>query len=145
MKHSLLPASAATMIFHGSDVLLIRRSEKVNTWPNFWAFPGGKVDDDEFFREAGARECFEEIGVIYQNSHIFSENIVMTRTVQGTKIHHFAAISDYEGVPEIRENKIADLAWFSVDALPDPMVPHHKIALQSHLNQIFYTEFNTAP
>lgn len=47
-----IPASANIICKNGGDVLLIKRSPKTKTWPNFWAFPGGKVDEGEFFTEA---------------------------------------------------------------------------------------------
>lgn len=91
------------------------------------------------------RECQEEIGVIYEPRDIQHEAFVMTKTVQGTKMHHFSLVENYAGTPEIRENKISDLRWFSIDDLPAPMVPHHRLALENMRKNIFYTEFNTAP
>jgi hypothetical protein len=70
----------------------------------------------------------------------------MTRTVTGTKLFYFASISNYENVPEILEpNLIDDMAWFSLDDLPDLLIPHHRIALDAIKSKKSYIEFDVAP
>ena len=61
MSRTLIPAAANLICQHGSHVLLMKRSDRTEMWPNFWAFPGGKVDENELFREAALREAREEI------------------------------------------------------------------------------------
>jgi 8-oxo-dGTP diphosphatase len=81
MSRTLLPTAANLIIRHGSHILLIKRSNTVTVWPNFWAFPGGKVDEKELFREAALREAKEEVGIFAKAADITSEVIVMFRTV----------------------------------------------------------------
>ena len=61
MTRTLLPASANIVCKHGSHILLIKRSKDTDTWPGYWAFPGGKIEDDELFRECAFRELREEV------------------------------------------------------------------------------------
>ncbi len=82
MARTLIPAAANLIIQHGSHILLMKRSDKTEVWPNHWAFPGGKVDDGELFREAALREAREEIGINTTPDSITAETIVMFRTVQ---------------------------------------------------------------
>lgn len=82
MTRVLVPAAANLIVKHGSHVLLMKRSEKTTVWPNFWAFPGGKVNENELFREAALRETQEEIGINGKISDITGETIVMHRSVQ---------------------------------------------------------------
>ena len=79
---SLIPAAAHLVIKHGSHILLLQRSLKCDMWPGFWAFPGGKVENHEFFREAAIRESQEEIGILIQEKSILEETIIMYRTTQ---------------------------------------------------------------
>src|ERR1700674_2732148 len=48
----------------GEEVLLIKRAEREgDPWSGDVAFPGGRVEPgDKSFREAAAREAFEEVG-----------------------------------------------------------------------------------
>lgn len=141
MSIAKIPCASNVICRHGSDILLIKRSSRAKSWPNFWAFPGGKVDDLEFFREAWLRELFEETGLV---GHNFSQElIVMTRANAGTKIYHFGVLDEWEGTPEIREKKLADdMAWFPISDLPELFVPHHRIALENILQWKNYTEID---
>jgi len=146
MSRTLIPAAANVICEHGSHILLIRRSKNADTWPNHWAFPWGKLENDETFRECAIREVREEVGINFTTDDISSESFVMTRTITGTKLFYFANIHNYENVPEILEpNLIDDMAWFSVDNLPDLLIPHHRIGLESLYAWKSYTEFDIAP
>ena len=141
MARTLIPAAACLIIRHGSHVLLQKRSDKVESWPNFWAFPGGKVDDGEMMRHAALREATEEIGIIAHPEHIEAETIVMFQTIQGTKIVYFGLVEQYENAPAIIEPDLAsDLAWFPITELPHPMVPHHITGLSAILARVGYSE-----
>ena len=41
-------------------VLLLKRSEKVDSYPGMYGFPGGKIQDKETSVDAAVRELFEE-------------------------------------------------------------------------------------
>ena len=44
-------------------ILVLKRSPDVEFSPNCWDLPGGKVEDDESFKEAVKREAKEESGL----------------------------------------------------------------------------------
>lgn len=146
MARTLLPASANLICKHGSHVLLIKRGKNIDTWPGYWAFPGGKIEDGELFRECAFRETAEEIGIVTDTQSIQAETIVMNRTVQGTKLIYFGMVEHFTNSPEVLEPElIDDLAWFSIAELPEPMIPHHRIGLEAILSGTGYTEFDVAP
>lgn len=127
MSRVLLPASAHIICEHGDHVLLIKRSMHIDTWPGYWAFPGGKVEDNEFFRECAFRELEEEVGVQSKDMALEGESLVMYKTVQGIKLGYFGRITSWENAPEILEPHLAtDIGWFEKSNLPSPMIPLHK-------------------
>ena len=143
MARTLIPAAANLIIRHGSHVLLQKRSDMVDSWPNFWAFPGGKLDDGELFREAAIRETREEIGIIVRSEYIKQEVMIAHRTITGVKTIYVGQVEIYENSPAILESDLAtDLAWFPVTELPFPMIPVHKAALAAIENGIGYIEID---
>ncbi len=143
MSRILIPAAANLICQHGSHVLLMKRSDKTTVWPNFWAFPGGKVDENELFREAALREAQEEIGITGKSTNIQGETIIMMRSVQWTKVVYFGRIEHYDNAPAIMEADLAtDLAWFPISELPEPMIPHHRSWLEAIMHWVSYTEID---
>ena len=53
--------AAGIMIVCGNSVLLLKRGNG-GDYPNFWAFPGGKLEEGENPEAAAVRETFEETG-----------------------------------------------------------------------------------
>ena len=65
------------------EVYLGLRSKKLRTFPNFWVFPGGKIDEELDDNWKGTekevidtilRELYEEIGLVIGNNNIFEAN-----------------------------------------------------------------------
>lgn len=69
--------AAKYVLWHKGEFLLLRRSNTVRRYPGAWNYPGGKVDPGESFREAGARELFEEAGIL-----------LPTREIEILNFHH---------------------------------------------------------
>ncbi len=52
-------------------------------------------------------------------------------------------LDEWNGMPEILEKNLAtDMAWFPISSLPEPIIPHHKIALEAILQEIPYQEID---
>jgi endoribonuclease LACTB2 len=75
--------SAATVVLQKStgEVLLGKRSSKVNYFPNAWVYPGGKIEtevdpdwigNEEYSKNTAIQELFEEVGIIPTINQTFS-------------------------------------------------------------------------
>jgi 8-oxo-dGTP pyrophosphatase MutT (NUDIX family) len=132
MSRFSLPISASAICRHGSHVLLLRRSKHTESWPLYWGFPGGKVENDEFFRETALRELREEVGVHALSKDIQEEVCVLYRSIQGMKMGYFGQLHTWENAPENLEPRLAaEIGWFDIEHLPSPMIPQHEIALRA--------------
>lgn len=140
-------ASAGHIICrHGSHVLIIRRSIDLDTWPGFWWFPGGKIEDGEFLREWAIRETLEEVWVRIDPVDISHDIFVETRTVQWVKLYYFGVTEDFLNMPEnIEPDKHTDMMWCDMDDLPFPFVPHHLAAIDCLKTKNMYIELDVAP
>ncbi len=92
----------------------------------------GHVEEGESVFAAAAREAGEEVGV---TDVALSPVCAMQRT-NGTglavdeRVDYFFAATAWSGDPRIVEpEKCADLRWFPLDRLPDPVVPHELAVL----------------
>ncbi|HET7357982.1 MAG TPA: NUDIX domain-containing protein [Nocardioidaceae bacterium] len=94
----------------------------------FWAAAAaGHVEEGESVFDAASREATEELGI---NDVRLTPLCAMHRLQPGgapvdQRVDYFFSAGSWVGEPAILEpDKCADLRWFRLDALPDPVVPH---------------------
>ncbi|MGN6577099.1 MAG: NUDIX domain-containing protein [Nocardioides sp.] len=98
----------------------------------------GHVERGESVYAAAAREALEELGI---SGVQLTPVCAMQRTAQDEtghaepideRVDYFFTSSRWAGEPRIVEpEKCADLRWFGLDELPDPVVPHELAVLEA--------------
>lgn len=122
----------------GREVLLQLR-EGTGYMDGHWAAAvAGHVEKGESIYEAASREALEEVGVTGLD---LTAVCAMQRTQRGAageaepideRVDYFFTATSWTGEPRILEpEKCADLRWFPLDELPEPVVPHELIVLQA--------------
>lgn len=143
MTRALIPSAGHIIFLHGSQILLLRRSMTQPNWPWHWCFPGGKVDEDELLREAAIRETLEEVGISVSPDEIIADYVVNARYTNGTRIYYFGVITEWMGQPSnIEEHLHEEAEWFSLNDLPDSIVPHHREAIEAMKHKTYYREYD---
>ncbi len=62
------------IIEDGNDLILIKRTKKINGSPSvYYVLPGGHLDGDETWEEAGIREALEELSVKVEIEEMLTE------------------------------------------------------------------------
>jgi 8-oxo-dGTP diphosphatase len=121
------------LISESNKVLLIQR--KNEPFADFWAFPGGFVDENEDLLDAAIRELEEETGV--RNDDLMQLRAYGTpgRDPRGHVISVvFCGISSQKN--EIKAADDAkDAKWFPIDDLPELAFDHKKI-MQDFVEEI---------
>jgi len=111
-------------------------------WMNgYYTLPSGRVHVGEQPVAAAAREAKEEIDVtIDQKELVFTH--LMHYSGKDEYIYIFFEAQKWQGKPINAEPKVhGNLAWFSLDELPENIVPPVKVALENiELGQI-YSEY----
>lgn len=138
-RFAVIPAAYVVLLRegdHGSEVLLqLRRGTAyMDGW---WACgAAGHVEHGETILEGAAREAREELGI-----EIDPADLSLVATTHRTcvipsgleeRIDLFVRASSWSGEPAIQEaDKAGELRWWPLDALPDKVVPHEWLALES--------------
>jgi len=115
----------------GTEVLLQLR-QNTGYMDGFWAAAAaGHVEQGETAEVAARREALEEIAVDDLDLTFVT---AMQRTAHDLpideRIDFFFTARSWTGDPRIVEPaKCADLRWFPLSALPEPLVPHEAVVL----------------
>jgi 8-oxo-dGTP pyrophosphatase MutT (NUDIX family) len=117
----------------GTEVLLQLRQGTGYMDGHWAAAAAGHVEQGETAYDAAHREALEELGVAGLDLTFVTS---MQRTRGGEpideRIDFFFTARSWTGDPRIVEaDKAADLRWCSLDALPDPVVPHELSVLEA--------------
>ena len=98
----------AIIINEHEEILCALRSENMSL-PNYWEFPGGKVEPNELVEEAIIREIKEELNCVINPLQIFNDTTYEYENVIVNLITICAEIID--GTPTATEHD--ELRWVS--------------------------------
>jgi 8-oxo-dGTP diphosphatase len=129
---------AAYVLLRRGRLALLQLRAGTGYMDGHWATAAaGHVEAGESVFDAAVRETAEEVGVRVAPADLVPAT-VMHRT-GGTgesideRVDFFFECRRWAGEPRIVEPaKAADLRWFDIDGLPDPVVPHERYVL-AHL------------
>ncbi len=133
MRFSLVPA--AYVVLRRGDEVLLQLRQGTGYRDGFWAVAAaGHVVEGESVLEAAARESLEEVGVVIDPADLEPLTAMHRTHANGRavdeRVDFFFACSRWQGEPRrLEPHKCADLRWFAVDALPEPVVPHEHAVL----------------
>ncbi|MGA9345996.1 MAG: NUDIX domain-containing protein [Nocardioidaceae bacterium] len=123
---------AAYVILRRDDQVLLQLREGTGFMDGHWATAAaGHVESGEAVHEAAVREAAEELGVRIDVTDL-EPLCGMHRTGANgrpidERVDWFFACRRWQGEPRVVEpHKTADLRWFALDALPEPVVPHER-------------------
>ncbi len=138
-RFTVVPAAYVFLLREGAGgrEVLLQLRQNTGYMDDMWAAAAaGHVERGETAYAAAHREAGEELGL---DVHDLRFELTMHRTAHDLpideRVDFFFTATTFTGVPQIMEpGKCADLRWFPLDALPDPMVPHEAHAL-AHLGK----------
>lgn len=119
--------------------VLLQLREGTGFMDGHWAAAAaGHVEKGETVYDAASREAAEELGLVAVD---LAPLCAVQRTIRGAdgaaravdeRVDYFLVARAWRGEPRIVEpQKCADLRWFSLAALPDPVVPHERMVLEA--------------
>lgn len=119
--------AAVEVMFHidlekGPEVAMIKRAQNDNDpWSGHYAFPGGKVEENESLREAAKRETKEEIGFLPNDNFYLGEFLRLQLKYKGQHMP-FAISSHASFLKEKMEfdpcpDEVENAFWFPIKTL----------------------------
>ncbi|NEA35118.1 NUDIX domain-containing protein [Streptomyces sp. SID13031] len=126
-RFQVIPA-AYVALRRGDQVLMLLRAN-TGYMDGFWALPAGHVEHGESVLAAAIREVREEVGVEIDPADLVALTAMHRTGGNGLaideRVDFFFTTTRWTGEPRLMEpGKAAGLDWFSLDELPDPVVPH---------------------
>lgn len=130
--------------YNGEHQVLLQLRQNTGLMDNTWDFGAcGHLDEGETLRHAAIRESKEELNIdvdendmdfVYLGSNFMRDKSIYCCT--------YFKVNKFSGDLRVNEpDKCKEIRWFSVDNLPDNMMPMQRFALQNYLKGIHYGEF----
>jgi len=124
-------AAVHILLIKENQILLLRR---YNTGyeDGKYSVLAGHLDGDEDFISAAQREALEEGGIQIANEdlHVIG---VMHRKAQEERIDFFLTAEYWQGeIVNVEPNKCDELKWYSLDELPDNIIPYVRRAINNY-------------
>lgn len=135
-----IPAAAHLFLMQGEQILLHLR--KNSSFEGMYGVVAGHLDGGESATESIIREAKEEIGVIIKKEDIKLATLSHSNANDNEYLQFFFFCHKWEGDPKnMEKEKCGELNFFSVNNLPDNIVPYVKKAIECAQKGITYFEF----
>ena len=121
--------TADTLTVTDKDVLLIRRANE--PFRNFWALPGGYVDQDETTLAASHRELQEETGLVAVTAEFFGFYDDPDRDPK-QNINFVYVVSSFTGTPYAGDDA-SECMFFPFNSLPTNLAFDHRQIIADYL------------
>ncbi len=101
----------------------------------------GHIDGNERATSAMIREALEETGIAISEDKLKMVHVMHGKSSE-ERIDFFFEVTQWSGEPKITEkDKCDDLSWFSIDRLPQNMIPCVRAGIENYRNKILFSEF----
>lgn len=91
-------------------ILLIKRKYDKKDLPNYWSFPGGKVESGEKLEDAAVREVFEEVGLDFTITRLYYQD-------EGDNNLFYRFLGTAQGDIILQYEECDGYGWFHYDEL----------------------------
>ena len=98
--------SASGLILEQNKILLLKRSNYSERYPEFWGCPGGRAEKGETAEQNVIREVKEECNLDFTPT-----KIIKIGNWQGLKYYRF--LGNWSGEIKIQEEEVTDYNWFT--------------------------------
>jgi 8-oxo-dGTP pyrophosphatase MutT (NUDIX family) len=132
---ALLVAAAYVILQDDADRVLLQLRRGTGYMDEHWAVLAGHLEPGETIVAAAVREAAEESGVVVDPGDLEPLTTLHRFIPGGPQIEQrcdwFFRARRWTGEPtRLEPHRCADMRWFALDALPEPVVPHELTVLR---------------
>jgi mutator protein MutT len=120
--------------------ILLGQRQNTGFMDGSWHLPSGHLDPGESATVGAAREAAEEIGVTIDPADLRLVHVMHHFTDEARTAFFFEAIKWTGEVTNTEPDKCAEWRWFSLNAVPDDMIPYAAEALTHYREGTIYAE-----
>lgn len=120
------------LLLRDGDNLLLGRRAGTKFAAGCYSLPAGHLELGESVQAALIREAHEELGIIIAAKDVTFTQVMHNSYGLGRMAFFFEARAWAGEVTNREPQKCDDLRWFPLDALPEPMVPYIRQAIDSY-------------
>jgi len=132
--------AAVYLILVKSNQVLLSRRFNTGYMDGSYSLIAGHLDGNETVSEAIIREAFEEAKIKVDKDDLIPATVIH-RMSDVEYVDFFFVLDKWVGTPTIGEpDKCDDLSWFSIDNLPDNLLPYVREAFENYKNKISFFE-----
>ncbi|WP_263166420.1 NUDIX hydrolase [Streptomyces sp. SCSIO ZS0520] len=130
------------LILQRNDRVLLGLRQGTGWRDGHYHVPAGHLESGESATAGAVREAAEELGLALREADLELVHTVHhhSGSVDDPRIQLFFRVRHWQGEPVNREPELcADLSWFPLDRLPEPMVDYTAVALAQFRRGLTYS------
>lgn len=138
-RYKMKVATYLMPIRNENEILLSRR---FNTgWMDgVYSLIAGHLDGDESVHDAMIREAFEEGVIVVKKEDLIPATVLHRKSADAEYVDFFFMVKNWEGEIVIGEpNKCDEMTWYSIDELPENILPYIKEVLENYKKGISFS------
>jgi 8-oxo-dGTP pyrophosphatase MutT (NUDIX family) len=135
---------AAYLILRDDNNILLLERKNTGYHDGEYSLVAGHVDKGETFTECIIRESLEEAGIRLKSDQLKVVHLMhrKSKTDKSERVDVFFEASQWKGnIVNKEPNKCDNLSWFSLEDLPQNIVPCVKYAIEQSLQGNHYSEY----
>lgn len=132
---------AAYLVFANDEQVLLLRRANTGYQDGNYSLVAGHLDGGKTAKQCIIREAEEEAGILLRPADLEVAHVMHRYRPEREYIDIYLQTNTWEGeIKNIEPDKCNELKWFSLDNLPNYIIPEVKLALENINKNIFYGE-----
>ena len=137
--HAIL---AVYLVVIERDAVLLLLRQNTGYSDGMYSLPAGHIDPGESVKTAMKREAKEEIGIEIDPDDLTIACSMYRNADDDERMDFFLTVDRWKGeIKNMEPHKCVELKYFSINDLPNNLIPHVKMGIESSLNGISFVEY----